>query len=153
MNATCRRCGRALKNPVAIQKGIGPVCEKKSGYEDAAKKINDHGGVLDPSPASCGKVILKRMNDGTALANIPHKYVKHSPTGFEWGYGGSGPADLARNILIQLTGSDYAYQDFKFRFIAAIPKEGGEISVESIMEWRRNNQQPIFEKATEFMRD
>jgi len=25
--------------------------------------------------------------------------VYHSPTGFEWGYGGSGPADLARSIM------------------------------------------------------
>lgn len=26
--------------------------------------------------------------------------VKHSPTGFSWGYGGSGPSDLARCLLI-----------------------------------------------------
>jgi hypothetical protein len=28
-----------------------------------------------------------------------HHVVVHSPTGFEWGYGGSGPADLALSIL------------------------------------------------------
>jgi hypothetical protein len=28
-----------------------------------------------------------------------HHYVVHSPTGFAWGYGGSGPADLALSIL------------------------------------------------------
>jgi hypothetical protein len=31
-------------------------------------------------------------------------YVKHSPTGFSWGYGGSGPADLARCLLIDALG-------------------------------------------------
>lgn len=28
----------------------------------------------------------------------------HSPTGLEWGYGGSGPADLARSILVEVMG-------------------------------------------------
>jgi hypothetical protein len=28
-----------------------------------------------------------------------HHVAVHSPTGFEWGYGGSGPADLALSIL------------------------------------------------------
>ncbi|MBT9252140.1 MAG: hypothetical protein KM296_00220 [Brockia lithotrophica] len=28
-----------------------------------------------------------------------HHVERHSPTGFEWGYGGSGPADLALSIL------------------------------------------------------
>jgi hypothetical protein len=30
---------------------------------------------------------------------LPHE-VRHSPTGFEWGYLGSGPADLARCLLL-----------------------------------------------------
>lgn len=30
--------------------------------------------------------------------------VKHSPTGMEWGYSGSGPADLARSLLIDALG-------------------------------------------------
>lgn len=25
----CRKCGRALKNPVSIQRGIGPTCLRK----------------------------------------------------------------------------------------------------------------------------
>jgi hypothetical protein len=32
--------------------------------------------------------------------NLPPHFIKHSPTGFSWGYGGSGPADLARCLLI-----------------------------------------------------
>lgn len=34
---------------------------------------------------------------------LPH-HVKHSPTGFSWGYAGSGPADLARSLLIDALG-------------------------------------------------
>lgn len=32
-------------------------------------------------------------------ANIPYSVVCHSPSGWETGYGGSGPADLALNIV------------------------------------------------------
>jgi len=48
--------------------------------------------------------------------------VYHSPTGFEWGYGGSGPSDLARSILWDYLGKEPArvlYQNFKDTFVAA----------------------------------
>jgi hypothetical protein len=45
----------------------------------------------------------------------------HSPTGFGWGYGGSGPAQLALALLIEATGDqDLAvryHQDFKWRYV------------------------------------
>ena len=45
----------------------------------------------------------------------------HSPTGFAWGYGGSGPAQLALALLIDATGDqDLAlrhHQDFKWRYV------------------------------------
>lgn len=48
----------------------------------------------------------------------------HSPTGFNWGYAGSGPAQLALAILADFTGSDdlaqVIYQDFKFAIIATL---------------------------------
>lgn len=50
----------------------------------------------------------------------------HSPDGFMWGYGGSGPAQLALAICIELFGKEAAqriYQDFKFQLIAGIPQE------------------------------
>jgi len=49
------------------------------------------------------KIICKRALDGTPEVNIKQEIVCHSPTGFEWGYGGSGPADLALNILYYVT--------------------------------------------------
>jgi hypothetical protein len=46
----------------------------------------------------------------------------HSPSGFEWGYGGSGPAQLALALLVDALGDvDLAqkhYQDFKFEVVA-----------------------------------
>jgi len=46
----------------------------------------------------------------------------HSPTGFEWGYHGSGPAQLALALLLDATGSDRLslrlYQQFKAEIVA-----------------------------------
>jgi len=51
---------------------------------------------------------------------------RHSPTGFAWGYGGSGPAQLSLAILADFFGNDERalrlYQDFKFRVIARLPQ-------------------------------
>ena len=48
----------------------------------------------------------------------------HSPTGFEWGYGGSGPAQLALAILVDVFGDKTLavklHQTFKFRVIGAL---------------------------------
>lgn len=49
-------------------------------------------------------------------------HVFHSPTGFNFGYGGSGPADLARSILWDYLGKEppsVLYQNFKDTFVAA----------------------------------
>lgn len=45
----------------------------------------------------------------------------HSPDGFNWGYAGSGPAQLALAILLELLPTNYAkelHQDFKFKVIS-----------------------------------
>jgi len=45
----------------------------------------------------------------------------HSPDGFAWGYHGSGPAQCALGICLELFGSHLAlcvYQDFKNQFVA-----------------------------------
>jgi hypothetical protein len=56
----------------------------------------------------------------------------HSPDGFNWGYGGSGPAQLALAIMCDVFGTPKReerlrgihpvhYQDFKFAFVAKLP--------------------------------
>lgn len=53
-------------------------------------------------PIEKGVILQRRRNPETLLeevaTNVPQDIVYHSPTGFEWGYGGSGPADLALNL-------------------------------------------------------
>jgi hypothetical protein len=44
------------------------------------------------------------VRDGDVERPLTH-HVRHSPGGFEWGYAGSGPAELARCILIEHFGT------------------------------------------------
>ena len=77
------------------------------------------GVLLDPKPSQ-------------ALRN-------HSPCGFEWGYCGSGPAQLALALLLDATGdpdlSLALYQDFKFTFVAGFPKDAWDMTQDEILAW------------------
>ena len=44
----------------------------------------------------------------------------HSPSGFEWGYGGSGPAQLALALLADALDDDEAAQDYYQQFKWAV---------------------------------
>ena len=53
----------------------------------------------------------------------------HSPDGFNWGYGGSGPAKLALAVTLEVTGKSDGYQQFKWNLIAGLPQgEDFEVS-------------------------
>ena len=63
----------------------------------------------------------------------------HSPSGYEWGYSGSGPAQLALAILADhLNDDDEAvalYQEFKRLVVAKLPYRLWELSGENIDAW------------------
>ena len=88
---------------------------------------------------TCCDIVCRRDAGRAVVEGVPHVWVWHSPTGFEWGYGGSGPADLALNILLAATGDrDFAaknHQAFKWKFVAALPPEGGVIRGSDVEEW------------------
>ena len=74
------------------------------------------------------------LSPGPSLA-----LINHSPTGFEYGYGGSGPAQLSLAILFDFLGDGKKaielYQDFKWDFIASAPREGFKITEFEIKHW------------------
>lgn len=61
--------------------------------------------------------------------------ANHSPTGLEWGYGGSGPAQCALAILADALNDDAwakrLYMEFK-SVIATLPKGGWTMSLETV---------------------
>lgn len=74
--------------------------------------------------------------------NVPRKFVYHSPTGIAWGYSGSGPADLALDILGMVVPPPEAWRlhhEFKAEFLAPLDmKQGHVIRAEVVIEWVRN---------------
>jgi hypothetical protein len=75
-------------------------------------------------------IIATRINPGEVFVTLNGveitpaaslKHVRHSPTGFEYGYMGSGPSQLAFAILLKARGEEFArenYQAFKCDFVS-----------------------------------
>jgi hypothetical protein len=68
--------------------------------------------------------------------------INHSPDGFEWGYGGSGPAQLALALLVDATGNAERamrlHQDFKRCFIQDIDSDRWEIEAAEVRRYVAN---------------
>lgn len=75
--------------------------------------------------------------EGNETRELEH-HVRHSPDGFNWGYLGSGCAELARCILadaIGLARADRLYQDFKHDYIAPINSAHWKMRVSFVVKW------------------
>jgi Family of unknown function (DUF6166) len=93
-----------------------------------------------------GCLVTVRENDGDervmGLPVLLPTEGRHSPDGFQWGYGGSGPAELARAILIEAYPGDElvrhprCYQAFKFSIIAGLKYDEWTLTTEEIAAWR-----------------
>ena len=76
---------------------------------------------------------IKRLNP-LPSQNI----INHSPDGFNWGYGGSGPAQLALALLLRFTDKETArnnYQKFKWDVVANLPQSNFVMTDQTIQEW------------------
>jgi hypothetical protein len=83
--------------------------------------MNHYLGMRDPK----GEAVVK-LNGQPFDPSRSQRVRNHSPSGFEWGYGGSGPAQLALAILLEEVDEDCAlnlYQDFKWVVIARLDGE------------------------------
>jgi hypothetical protein len=87
--------------------------------------INEPGprGTIDVD-----RTITRVRSDGkTEDLDLRLDLANHSPTGFCWGYGGSGPAQTALAILADYFEDDQTalrlYQQFKSLVIAALPMD------------------------------
>ena len=100
-------------------------------------------------------VVSSDQGRGNLISSPLHHVVKHSPSGFEWGYAGSGPADTSLSILADYFGErptkddvyygrgkavhPSLYQQFKRDFIAPAAKEGFTITSDQIKDWLAKN--------------
>jgi hypothetical protein len=97
-------------------------------------------------PSGPMDVFVFERVDGEARFNFPQRIRYHSPTGMEFGYAGSGPADTALNVLIHFVDGRKAWalhQDFKRYFISWLTRESRhEISATDIRAWIEKQEVP-----------
>lgn len=157
MSNSCMRCKRPLSDPASKERGYGPICWARVQAErDEGENMQDQQFINEPMDEY---IILERRPDG-CWTNVPRLVRHHSPTGYEWGYGGSGPSDLALNIIenvLRMTNhigattgpmwdKSYVYQlastlhqSFKWEFLANLPREGGRIYTNDVILWIREH--------------
>ena len=89
------------------------------------------GFIVKVLDSECEKEIVLSAIDS-------QKLITHSPNGFNWGYGGSGPAQLALGLLLYVTDDKNLslryYQQFKWEIIAHL-EAAWELTETSILEW------------------
>jgi hypothetical protein len=95
------------------------------------------------------------LNGQELEPDLSQKLRNHSPEGFEWGYGGSGPAQLALAILLWVLIAPEAlrlYQLFKFQVVAGLDREGWIMTGDDVRLWAQA-QQPLldFRYSTEIL--
>lgn len=69
----------------------------------------------------------------------------HSPAGFNWGYNGSGPAQLALAICAAAFGDDVAalalYQGYKSHLIAGIKVDNWTLPLSEVVAWAEDQEE------------
>ena len=117
--------------PVNLRLVVPEAPSERSSPEEAPEQMQD--------------IVLWRDARGTAHASLgtaegaPLSHVvRHSPTGIEWGYGGSGPSDLALSVLTAVVGAEAAerhYRALVAEVVSRAPKVGGVMRAERIRAW------------------
>lgn len=148
----CRRCNRILKREPWRSKGIGPLCFRRDQIDHIRKEQGDDDEIV---PYDGGDIWIERRmaimigrkgqeEVGTHPAsgvrtNVPRFEYKHSPTGFNFGYSGSGPADFALNVLLLFCKDKQDayrnYQNFKAMFVAGCQSDRLVIPKGEILEY------------------
>jgi len=117
----CKNCG--------LYEDCGEVC-------DAFLTPIYQGHRKTAGNTASGVVVTK---DGQYFSPIPSQVVNnHSPDGFNWSYCGSGPAQLALGLLLDITGDpDVAqryHQPFKWNFVAGFA-DTWRITGDEVRQW------------------
>lgn len=162
---TCVKCHRPLSDPKSIERGMGEICFSHGYVESELAQREEFTDQFDDSVPFRTMFVMKRRGaadiDQSAVTNVPHLVVHHSPDGFEFGYGGSGPADLALNacqLYLNIIGYQgrktkcydgfcwklawMVHQDFKRRFIENLRHGGASYAFDEIDAWMKKQMTP-----------
>jgi len=86
--------------------------------------------------------VVRNTPPGMETVKPLRHIVRHSPTGFEWGYLGSGPSDLAYSILADYAGKDVADSlavRFKEEVVARLPHAAWMLTEDALQAFLRRH--------------
>ena len=108
-------------------------------HQDRAATARTYVGVAGATVAEHRArrwVVSVVDDDGTRPLPL---HIRHSPDGHSWGYAGSGPAQLALDLLWHATGREpppRLYQQFKAEVVAHWPQdEDWSMTADEIRAW------------------
>lgn len=107
-----------------------------AGWSSPMKSMNEYRGIRHGSDTVADVEVT--VNGSPLPPRLDLR--NHSPTGLNWGYGGSGPAQLALAILAHEFGPDFAlgaYQDFKREVVAGL-LNSWRLDSAFLHEWRQS---------------
>jgi len=129
------------------------VIDKPEGpdaAEVAAFTADLRAHVAGGRPVDIGELMARKHDllDRIEAAKYPtQKLLKHhqihSPDGFEWGYAGNGPADLAHAILTDYLGTqppDLIRFAFRDQIVAGLPHDRFLLRQDQIEVWMQTNE-------------
>ncbi|MDZ5810367.1 DUF6166 domain-containing protein [Halorubrum sp. AD140] len=109
------------------------------------------GEDTPPQPDETEETVYRAHRDPTAPVGnqievavdgepMDYRYdlLSASPSGFEWGYGGSGPAQLSVALLAHALNDEVAvtyYQQFKREVVSQLPERGWELTADDVRRW------------------
>jgi len=102
-----------------------------------------------------GPNVVARYDDTSAAPlDLRLDVCNHSPTGFEWGYGGSGPAQLALALCVDALDGDVTraqriYQHFKWSVVGLLDRETWRLSRDEVRATIERLEQDLRPPATE----
>lgn len=117
-------------NPVSILRTQSDITAIRCERVVTGPGAFGHGECVEP------RIYVVR---GDSQERMHQRLVYHSPDGMEFGYGGSGPADLALNILALIVRPSEAWrlhQDFKREVMGrAFSRDGGVLNLDDARSW------------------
>lgn len=136
----CGACQRPADEHTDADYTARPACASAQVLERDDRRLEHplHDVIIERTPSGQIDTAGEPITDVTV--NVAHRYVVHSPTGFEFGYGGSGPADLALNILGAFVPAVEAWrlhQGFKRHFLVSLDRDRFRhvLPADTIQEW------------------
>lgn len=147
-----QKCPPFIKQTEFVDDGLYPILAPRvyqiwRDRRRVRQSLQDRGVQMKVYHGNCSgydrQVVVVESGQSVDLSPEPsQEIINHSPDGFNWGYGGSGPAQLALGLLLDVTGdrqiaSQY-YQLFKADAVAHFGEEW-EITEVAIRRWLLDN--------------